>query len=252
MHATTTNIDRSTRTAREVAELQRDSFEALADNLASAQRRSMGLAKGGLTFMRLQEENARAAQEWVAGALKLLQLQQRNAEFLQGWTSDAAEALRQQSEHNVQTAEAFVRSASKQQESLRSLGQSWMGTYREFFSPFAYFQEGVKATQSAARQGLAASEEVARQGLRVAQEATEHSDEVLEQGERATRKAEQRAVVYGALKSTDYEKLNVEEVSRRLEGLSKEELEALREYEKDHKNRESLLERIESKIRAIS
>ena len=112
MVQTTRNIDKTTRTARQMAEVQRDSYEALAQNLAAAQRRSMGLAEDGLKFMRLQEENARAAQEWFAGGVKLLQLQQRNAEFVQGWTGDAVEALREQTEHNVRTAEAFVRSAS--------------------------------------------------------------------------------------------------------------------------------------------
>ena len=151
---TTRNIDKTTRTVREMAEVQRDSYEALAENLAAAQRRSMGLARDGLTFMKLQEDNARAAQEWFAGGLKLVQLQQRNAEFVQGWTGEAVEALREQTEHNVRTAEAFTRSISKQQESFGALSRAWAGTYRDFFSPFAYFQEGLRTTQQAAQQGL--------------------------------------------------------------------------------------------------
>src|ERR671912_1602524 len=198
---TTRNIEKTTRTARQMAEVQRDSYQALAENLAAAQRRSMGLAEDGLEFMRLQEENARAAREWFAGGVKLLQLQQRNAEFVQGWTGDAVEALREQSEQNVRTAEAFVRSASKQQEAFGALTRAWAGTYRDFFSPFAYFREGVRTTQQAARQGLEATEQVARQGLeateqvarqglRVAEEATERTDEVLKQAEKATKEAE--------------------------------------------------------------
>src|SRR5919107_6397822 len=89
---TTRNIEKTTRTARQMAEVQRDSYEALAENFAAAQRRSMGLAEGGLKFMKLQEESARAAQEWFANGVRLRQHQQRNAEFVQGWTSDAAEA----------------------------------------------------------------------------------------------------------------------------------------------------------------
>src|SRR5215213_5286606 len=129
---TARSIEKTTRTARQMAEVQRDSYEALAQNLAAAQRRGMGLAQDGLKFMRLPEENARAAQEWFAGGVKLLQLQQRNAEFVQGWTGDAVEALREQTEHNVRTAEAFVRSASKQQEGYRALAQQWVGAYKDF------------------------------------------------------------------------------------------------------------------------
>jgi hypothetical protein len=247
---TTTNIDKSTRTARQMAEVQRDSYQALAENLAAAQRRSMGLAEDGLKFMRLQEENARAAQEWFAGGVKLLQLQQRNAEFVQGWTGEAVEALREQTEHNVRTAEAFARSASKQQEALGTLTRAWAGTYREFFSPFAYFQESLRTTQRAARQGLEATEQVARQGLRVAEEATEQTEEVLKQTEKATKEAELKAAVLGALKTANYEELTVDEISKRLDGLSVEQLRKVREYEKRTKNRETLIEQIDRKIRA--
>jgi hypothetical protein len=249
---TTRNIEKTTRTARQMAEVQHDSYEALAENLAAAQRRSMGLAEDGLEFMRLQEENARAAQEWFAGGVKLLQLQQRNAEFVQGWTGHAVEALREQTEHNVRTAEAFARSASKAQEGFRTLTQAWAGTYRDFFSPFAYFQEGVRTTQQAAQQGLQATEQVARQGLRVAEEATEQTDKVLRQTEKATREAELEVAVFSALKTANYDELTVAEISERLDGLSTEELKKVREYEKHNKNRETLIEQIDRKIRANS
>jgi hypothetical protein len=238
---TARNIEKTTRTARQMAEVQRDSYQALAENFAAAQRRTMGLAEDGLKFMRLQEENARAAQEWFAGGVKLLQLQQRNAEFMQGWTGDAVEALREQTEQNVRTAEAFVRSASKQQEGFRTLTQAWAGTYRDFFSPFAYLREGVRTTQQAARQGL-----------RVAEEATEQTDEVLRQTERATREAELKAAVLSALKTANYDELSVAEISKRLDGLSAEQLRKVREYEKKNKNRETLIEQIDRKIRANS
>jgi len=167
VEATAKNIDKTARTTREMAEAQRDSFEALAENFASAQRRSMGLAEGGLEFMRLQEDNARAAQEFFANGVKLLQLQGRNAEFVRGWTEDAVEVMREQAEHNAHTAEAFARAIGRQQEGFRALTRGWVGAYRDFFSPFAYMQEGLRTFQRTTRQGLEATEEVARQGLRL-------------------------------------------------------------------------------------
>jgi hypothetical protein len=258
--ATTANIDQTARTALQMAEAQRDSFEAIAENFAAAQRRSIGIAEGGLKFMRLQEDNARAAQEFFANGVRLLQLQQRNAEFVQGWASDAVEALREQSEHNVRTAETFARTVSRQQEGFRALSQGWVGAYRNFFNPFAYVQEsmrtfqratqqGLEATQQVARQGLRASEEATRQGLRVAEEATEQTDKVLRQTEKVTREAELRTAVLAALETTDYEGLTVEEVSKRIEGLPTEQLKKVRQFEKNHKNRETLIEQIDRKIR---
>ena len=261
MEATAKNIDKTARTAREMAEAQRDSFEALAENFAAAQRRSIGLANEGLEFVRLQEDNARAAQEFFANGVKLLQRQQKNAEFVQSWTGDAVEVLREQAEHNASTAEAFARAMGRQQESFRTLTRGWVGAYTEFFSPFAYAERGMRAFQQATRQGLEATEQVARQGLRAAEEttkqglrvveeATERTEDVLRQTEEATREAELRTAVYGALGTTDYDALTVDEISKRIDGLSNEQLEKVREFEKNHKDRETLVAQIDRKIRA--
>ena len=250
MIATTRNTEKMGRTAREMAEAQQDSYEALTENLAAAQHRSIGLAEGGLEFMKLQENNVRAAQEWFANGVRLLQLQGRNAEFVQSWTGDAVEVVREQSEHNVRTAEVFARGMSKQQESFRALTQQWVGAYREFFSPFSFVQEGMRTFQRATQRGLAATQQVARQGLRVAEETTEQTEQVLRQTEKATRQAELKAAVLGALKSANYDELTVDETSERLDALSTEQLEQVREYEKQNKNRETLIEQIERKIRA--
>jgi hypothetical protein len=261
VEATAKNIDKTARTAREMAEAQRDSFEAVAENFASAQRRSMGLAEGGLKFVKLQEDNARAAQEFFSGGVRLLQLQGRNAEFVQGWTEDVVEVVREQTEHNARTAEAFARAIGRQQESFRTLTQGWVGAYQDFFSPFAYFQQGMRAFQRAAQQSLEATEQVARQGLRVAEETTkqglrvaedsaERTDKVLRQTEKATHEAELRTAVFGALGTTDYDGLSVDEVSRRIAGLPAEQLKKVREFEKNNKNRETLIAQIDRKIRA--
>ena len=262
MATTATSIDKTARTAYEMAEAQRDAFEAVAENFAEAQRRSMGLAEGGLDFVRLQEDNARAAQEWFANGVRLLELQGRNAQFVQGWTGEALEAVREQTEHNVRTAEAFARGVSRQQEGMRALAQGWVGAYRDFFSPFALVQEGMRtfqratqqgleATEQVARQGLRATEEVTRQGLRVAEEANERTDDVLRQTEKATREAELRTAVFSALQTTDYEGLTVEEISKRIDGLSNDQLRKIREFE-NNKDRETLIEQIDRKIRANS
>ena len=247
--ATTANIDKTTRTAREMAETQRDSYEALAENIAAAQRRSIGLANDGLEFMRLQEDNARAAQEWFANGVRLLQLQQRHAEFVQGWMSDAAEVLREQTEQNVRTAEAFTRLVSKQQDAYRALTQQWVGAYRDFFLPFSEVQGGIRTFQQVARQGLQATEQVTQQGLRVAEEATEQTEKVLRRTKEATRQAELKAAVFGALKTTNYEDLTVDDIVKQLDGLTLKQLEQVRGYEKQNKDRETLIEQIDRKIR---
>src|SRR5215204_716299 len=189
MPVATTNVDKMTRTAREMTEAQRDSWEALTENLAAAQRRSVGLAQDGMEFLRLQEQNAKATRQWFASSMKVTQLQKRNVRFAQDWLREGAEALREQTEHNLRTAEAFARSARKQQEGFRALVQESIEAYEGFFfSPFYYAQQGLrpmqqateqglKATQQVVEQGAEATQQVARQGLRVAEEVTERTEE---------------------------------------------------------------------------
>ena len=47
-----------------------------------------------------------------------------------------------------------------------------------------------------------------------------------------------------------YDEKNVDEISARLDGLSAEQLRHLRAYEKANKNRQSLIDRFDSKLRA--
>ena len=122
--------------------------------------------------------------------------------------------------------------------------------------PFDVAQEGLRTFQRVAQQiverGAETTEQVARQGLRVAEEATDRTEEVLRKTEEATREVELRASVLGALQVESYEGLSVAEITEKLEDLSVDELEMVHELEKRTKDRESLLERIESKIRANS
>ncbi len=262
--ATTTNIDKMTRTAREMAEVQRDSYQALAESFTASQRRSAKLAQNGLRFFQLQEDNVRAAQEWFANGVRLMQLQQRNVDFAQDWFGGGVEAVREQTEQNLRAADAVVRNARKQQEGLQRIGQEWVGAYQDFFTPFASYareglrtaqratEQGIQATQQATEQGIQASKQVAQQGLRVAEEAAEQTDKVLRETEEATREAELQTAVFAALGTADYESLNVDEVSKRLDGLTAEQLKQVREFEKKNKSRETLIEQIDRKIKAAS
>jgi hypothetical protein len=205
----TTNIDKRTRTTRQMTELQRDSFETLAKNFAALQR--------------------------------------RNVELTQMWMT---------------------------------------GVYRTFF-PFTYAiyaQEGLKAAQQgteqaleATQQALEATQQVAQQGLRVAEEATVKAEQATAKAEQATMEAKQataktqaetreaalrleeetrevalQAAVHRSLETKNYEELNVDEVSKKLDGLSATELKKVREYEEHNKNRETLITEIDRRISATA
>ena len=150
----TTSIEKTTRTARQTAEMQRDSYEALAKNFSALQR--------------------------------------RNAEFTQKWVTGGVELLRDQAEHNRRAAEIFSQGARKQQEYLRALVEEWTGAYQSFFSPFTNAQRSLKAAQQTTQYAQQALQ-VTEQELRVAEEATEQATERAEKAEQAVAKAEKDA-----------------------------------------------------------
>jgi hypothetical protein len=202
--------------------------------------------------MKLQEDNARAAREWWANGVKLLQLQQRNVEFTQKWMNGGVELMRDQAEHNRRTAEVFSRNARKQQENFRELAEKWTGAYQNFFSPSSYAQKGLKAAQQTTQQALEATQQVVHQGLRVAEETTAKTEQAIRETQEATKEAALQTAVHTALKTADYDELNVDDVSKKLDSLSATELKKVREYEKHNKNRETLIEQIDRKIKATA
>jgi hypothetical protein len=212
----TTNIDKRTRTTRQMTELQRDSFETLAKNFAALQRRNVELT-----------------QMWMTGVYRTF----------------------------------FP------------------------FTYAIYAQEGLKAAQQgteqaleATQQALEATQQVAQQGLRVAEEATVKAEQATAKAEQATAKAEQatmeakqataktqaetreaalrleeetrevalQAAVHRSLETKNYEELNVDEVSKKLDGLSATEIKKVREYEEHNKNRETLITEIDRRLSATS
>ena len=239
---------------------QQRSYEALAENFAAFQRRSAEFAEGGLKFARLQENNARAAQEWWAKGLGLLEAQQRSASFSQEWLSDGVEALRAQTEQNIRTAEAFAQSARKQGEAFSGVSRGWTDAYRGlFFAPFSYAQGGLKAVQQVTEQGVEATQQAAQQGLRLVEETTEQTEQVTREAEREiervreeNRKAQAWKAVLRTFGTDDYDALTVGQISQKLDDLSTEQLEQLRAHEKQGKDRETLLEQIDRRIKAAS
>ncbi len=220
----TTNNDKRTRTTRQMTELQRDSFETLAKNFAALQRRNVELT-----------------QMWMTGVYRTF--------FPFTYAIYAQDGLKAAQQGTEEALEATQQAT----------------------------QQALEATQ----QALEATQQVAQQGLRVAEEATVKAEQATAKAEQATAKAEQatvrstartqeatreaalraeeetreaalQAAVHRSLNTKDYEELNVDEVSKKLDGLSATELKKVREYEIHNKNRETLIARIDRRLEASS
>ena len=95
----------------------------------------------------------------------------------------------------------------------------------------------------------AASQELTDQAQkRVLEEVGEAPAQTTEEGERRTGENIQADV--GELPIEDYDSLNVHQITQKLRELSVEELEQLRDYEAKNKNRRSIMQRLDTRIRA--
>jgi hypothetical protein len=201
------------------------------------------MGKATETMARTTQDSASTAMDYAVKA------QEINTNLLQRTTELWIEGLQKQADLSQEMAQEFFNKAEDQAYATQDFLGQWSKAFAGFPSmgfPFMRMaQRTVTNTQKATQQ-------VAQQGLRLAEEAAEQTEETIRQTEEATREVELRTVVLGALETDNYDTLTVAEITEKLDDLTADELKRLREFEKRTKDRESLVERIDSKIRTNS
>lgn len=142
-----------------------------------------------------------------------LGLQRRNARFVQEMVDDSIEELRRLAERDQSMTRELLELAEDQREAFREIVEaSVLDAYTNFlfapFTPFSYYRERTLS----ARPGSAENED------------------------------------NGRLPLEGYDELSVREVLERLEGLSGLEIQTLRSYEQRHKNRRTLMQRLDQRL----
>jgi hypothetical protein len=155
--------------------------------------------------------------------------QQRAQEFSKLVTNN----LREQTEAGRANAQQLSEQAAKQREA-----------YAQFLNDaFAQYRAGTEQATQSAQEGMRTLTDTTTGLLGTAAGAVGATAGATVEG------AEQAAEA-AVFPIEGYDEMNVEEISKRLEGLSVEELQLVRDYEELNKKRETLLERMDRKIRA--
>jgi hypothetical protein len=162
----------------------------------------------------------------------LTEAQEINTEFVRRATETWIEAVRKQTELNQRMVQRLYGEVEGQTGAWQGLAQDSLGAYSAPFSnpfgsvnPFDYFRQGVEV-------------------------ATRNAEQVTDTTRRTTTAG--TASANGGFPIADYDEMNVEEASAKLEGLSEEQLKRVHEYEKRNKNRDTLIEQIDRKIKAAT
>ena len=167
--------------------------------------------------------------------------QQRRA---QQFSELVSSNLREQTEAGRSNAQRLSEQASRQQEAGQALARESVQAYAEFLDDaFSRYRRGTEQDAQSAREGARTVFETTA-GL--VGTATGAASATAGAAAGAMRSAGQTATFPIA----GYDEMNVEEVSKRLNDLSVEELQLVRDYEERNKKRETLLEQMDRKIRA--
>ncbi len=148
--------------------------------------------------------------------------------------------LREQAEAGRASAQQLSEQAARQQQAGQQLRRESVEAYAEFLNEaFSRYQSNTEQATESAREGVRTLAETTTGLLGTATGAVGSTVEGAE-----------RAAEAAVFPIEGYDEMNVEEVSERLDGLSVEELQLVRDYEETNKKRETLLEKMDRKIRA--
>ena len=190
-------------------------------------------------------EAARRFAETIADSYRLVygqatesaeRQQQRAREFSELVSSN----LREQTEAGRTNAQQLSEQAVRQQEAGRALARESVEAYAEFLDDA--FSRYRASTEQAAQS--------TRESARTLSETTAGLLGTATGAVGATVEGAERAAEAAVFPIEGYDEMNVDEISKRLNDLSVEELQLVRDYEELNKRRESLLEQMDRKIRS--
>ena len=168
------------------------------------------------TMVKTSQESARIFTDYTVKAQELnTQLARRAVET---WI----DGMRKQTELSQEMAQQLFGKAEEQADVYRSAFGQW-GNVPMIRFPFAGMANDMMFPFQ-------------RQGMRLVENTVRNAEETV-------------ATVTFPI--ANYDEKSVDEISAQLDGLSAEQIRHLRTYEKAHKNRQSLIERFDSKLRTL-
>ena len=167
----------------------------------------------------------------------------RQGRLAREFSERVMENLSNQTEEGRAASEQLADQARRQGEAGSELARASVDAYLNFLgTAFSQYQAGTQRTVENAQEGAHVASQTA---TGVVGAATNAVGATTDAAADATLTAAEAAMEQPPIDG--YDEMTVDEVSRRLEGSSGEELGRMREYERRNKNRTTLLEQIDRK-----
>lgn len=192
------------------------------------QRRVRNMNEAASRFADALSESYRTVYEQAG------ETRQRQERLAREFSDLVVDELKERAESGRAASEQLADQSRRQQEAVREIQQESTNAYVEFLnSAFSQYRANTREAAQRAQEGVRAVGQTAASVVGAVAGAT-------------------RAVTEGAggLPIAGYDEMNVEEVSKRLNDLSAEELRLLRDYEERNQRRDTLLGQMDRKIRS--
>ncbi|HLM77250.1 MAG TPA: hypothetical protein VK361_02495 [Rubrobacteraceae bacterium] len=200
--------------------------------------------------------------------------------FYQNWIDQ----VNNQAQSTREAVQNLRDQGQRQREAAETLSQEATNTYSEFLNSALSFyqnalstatqvgqqniQRGAQATQQSVQTGVQAASQSAQQAIEAANQvgqqgapptsqsphqSVEATNQPVQQGARGAEQSAQEDALAAQRVSTgvpieDYDDLNVGKIVEQLDNLSADELQRVRAYEQQHKNRDTLLKQIDRRM----
>ena len=204
---------------------------------------------------------------------RTVSLQESNLRLTQNFFQNWIERLHNQAEGTREATQGLQEQGQRQREAVETLSQEATNAYSEFLnSALSFYQEAMStATQmaqgnmqqaaQATQQGMQAASQAGQQAIEAANQAGQQEaqavSETAQQGARGGEQVAREGAPAAESAATgvtiqDYDNSNVGAIVEQLDNLSGEELQRVRAYEQQNKNRDNLLKQIDRRINAAS
>jgi hypothetical protein len=221
-------------------------------------------------------------------AERRVSLHESNLRFAQNFFQSWIEQVHNQAQGTREATQNLQEQVQRQREAFEALSQEGTNAYSELLnSTISFYQEalntasqtaqrnmqnaafatqqglqaGIQAVSQTAQQDIQAanqtSQQAAQASVQIAQQGVELVNQNAQEGARASEQFAREGALAAQKVATgvpiqDYDALNVGAIVEQLDNLSADELQRVRAYEQQNKNRDTLLEQIDRKMRVAT
>jgi gas vesicle protein len=205
-------------------------------------RHEQDVNEAAARFAETLAESYRIVYEQAADA------QQRQARLAQDFSERVMDHLREQAESGRAASERLTDQARRQQEAGQAFAQESAKAYMDFLdTAFSQYREGTQRAAGSAREGARTLSDTTAGLLGTATGAAGATAGAAADATRDTAN-----IAAGRPPFSDYDEMNVEEITEQLDSLSEAELRRTRNYEQGNKNRQTLIAEMDRRLEASS